>query len=101
MLILFGLISERPKSCIILYIFIASWSNSFLNKTSNEIICFSNLFKKGGSSSSIICLSTKTITLKPSFTKENVLFELPIAILEYFFPLAIVKFWLNKSYNEG
>ena len=67
-------------------------SNSFLNKTSNEIKCFSNLFKKGASSSSIIFLSTKTIILNPSFTKEKVLLLLPIAILEYFFPLTIVKF---------
>ena len=50
--------------------------------SSNVIICFSNLFKKGGSSSIIFFSSTLTIHLKLSWTKQKALVELPTAILE-------------------
>ena len=56
--------------------------NSLSNISSNVIICFSNLFKKGGSSSSIFFSSTLTIHLKLSWTKQKALVELPTAILE-------------------
>ena len=49
--------------------------------SSKEIICFSNLFKKGASSSAILFVSTLTIHLKSSWTIEKAFVELPTDIL--------------------
>ena len=54
---------------------------SLVNKYSNDIICFSNLFKKGNIAFFNLASSTKTIHLNPSSTKENALLVLPMAIL--------------------
>ena len=54
---------------------------SLVNKYSNDIICFSNLFKKGAIAFFNPASSTKTMHLNPSSTNENVLFVLPMAIL--------------------
>ena len=69
------------KSWTNLYIASACLMKSLVNKYSNDIICFSNLFKKGAIAFFNPASSTKTMHLNPSSTNENVLFVLPMAIL--------------------
>ena len=51
--------------------------------SSKDIICFSNLFKNGASSSLILSILTFTIHLKLSSTKEKVFVLFPTANLAY------------------
>ena len=56
--------------------------NSFLSsKFSKDNTCFSNLFKNGDSSFSILSSSTFTMHLKLSLTKEKAFVVYPSAIL--------------------
>ena len=72
------------------------------NNIPKLIICFSNLFKKGGSNfnSSIFRWLTIIITLKLGLTSDDI-FAYSKAILANFLSPIQVKFWLNKSNKDG